>query len=125
MQVVESLKKVHQIRQVTGSREIAKLSVRGIGLRSHTSVAIGMFDALAAAGVNVEMINTSELSVNVVVASQHGQRRIRELEAEICREFGITKSVARSMRSKLELFRLSRAHASTATILVCLLTSIL
>lgn len=80
MQVVESLKKVHQIRQVTGCREIAKLSVRGIGLRSHTSVAIGMFDALAAAGVNVEMINTSELSVNVVVASQHGQRGLESLK---------------------------------------------
>lgn len=80
MEVVEGLKKQYQIRRVTGCREICKLSVRGIGLRSHTSVAIGMFDALASAGVNVEMINTSELSVNVVVASQHGQNGLASLK---------------------------------------------
>ncbi len=80
MEVVEGLKKQYEIRRVTGCREICKLSVRGIGLRSHTSVAIGMFDALASAGVNVEMINTSELSVNVVVASQHGQKGLASLK---------------------------------------------
>jgi aspartate kinase len=79
IKVVEGLKQQFQIRRITGSREICKLSVRGIGLRSHTSVAIGMFDALASAGVNVEMINTSELSVNVVVASQHGQNGLKSL----------------------------------------------
>jgi aspartate kinase len=82
MKVVEGLQKQFQIRRVTGCREICKLSVRGIGLRSHTSVAIGMFAALAAAGVNVEMINTSELSVNVVVASQHGQKGLASLKAK-------------------------------------------
>jgi aspartate kinase len=80
MQLVEGLKKHYQIRRVTGCREICKLTVRGIGLRSHTSVAIGMFDALANAGVNVEMINTSELSVNVVVASQYGQSGLASLK---------------------------------------------
>ena len=48
-------------------REIAKLSVSGIGLRSHTGVAIGMFEAFAKAEINMEAINTSEVRVNVVV----------------------------------------------------------
>ncbi len=49
----------YQFRKVSGSKDIAKLSVSGIGLRSHTSVGIGMFEALAAAGINVLMINTA------------------------------------------------------------------
>jgi aspartate kinase len=79
MGLEDALKKQFGIRRIEGCREICKLTVRGIGLRSHTSVAIGMFDALAAAGVNVEMINTSELSVNVVVASQQGQTGLASL----------------------------------------------
>jgi len=71
--LIESLKGKYKISRVTGCRAISKLSVSGIGLRSHTSVAIGMFEALASSGVNVEMINTSELRVNVVVESQNGQ----------------------------------------------------
>ncbi len=53
---------------------MAKLSVSGIGLRSHTGVAIRMFQALSEAGINVEMINTSEVRVNVVVDGRDGRR---------------------------------------------------
>lgn len=52
---------------VTHSSRVAKLSVSGIGMRSHTGVAIRMFRSLADAGINLEMINTSEVRVNVVV----------------------------------------------------------
>ncbi len=72
MQAMDELKKKFSVSRVLGSDDIAKLSVSGIGLRSHTSVAIGMFEVLSAAGINVEMINTSELRVNVVVASKAG-----------------------------------------------------
>ena len=47
--------------------QIAKLTVSGIGLRSHTGVAVEMFKALHEANINVDMINTSEVRVNVVV----------------------------------------------------------
>ncbi len=73
MQAMEELKKKFSVSRVLGSQEIAKLSVSGIGLRSHTNVAIGMFEVLAEAGINVEMINTSESRVNVVVASAAGE----------------------------------------------------
>ena len=65
---------------VTSSPRVAKLSVSGIGLRSHTGVAIRMFRSLAEAGINVEMINTSEVRVNVVVAGEHGQKALECLK---------------------------------------------
>jgi aspartate kinase len=79
LQVVESFKKQFGVHTVTGSPQICKLSVSGIGLRSHTSVAIGMFQALANSGVNVDMINTSELRVNVVVDSGSAKQALASL----------------------------------------------
>ncbi|MFQ5732429.1 MAG: aspartate kinase [Planctomycetaceae bacterium] len=52
--------------------DIAKLSVMGIGLRSHTGVGEKMFRALAEAGVNIQMINTSEIRMSAVVAAADG-----------------------------------------------------
>ena len=52
--------------------EIAKLSVMGIGLRTHTGVGKQMFQALAARGINVKLISTSEIRMSVVVAKEHG-----------------------------------------------------
>ena len=66
---------------VTSSAKVAKLSVSGIGLRSHTGVAIRMFQSLAQAGINVEMINTSEVRVNVVVEGRHGKQALASLQA--------------------------------------------
>ena len=57
---------------VSHDAEIAKLSVMGIGLRSHTGVGQKMFAALAAAKINVELINTSEIRISVVVAKEQG-----------------------------------------------------
>ncbi len=66
---------------VTSSPQVAKLSVSGVGLRSHTGVAIRMFRALAEAGINVQMINTSEVRVNVVVNGSEGKRALGCLQA--------------------------------------------
>ncbi|MGB6043415.1 MAG: aspartate kinase [Pirellulales bacterium] len=66
---------------VTGSTRVAKLSVSGVGMRSHTGVAMRMFKSLADAGINVEMISTSEMRVNVVVDGQHGAQGLECLEA--------------------------------------------
>jgi len=60
--------------ELSFEREIAKLSVRGIGLRSHTGVGRKMFQALADAGINVVMLNTSEILMSVVVASEAGEK---------------------------------------------------
>jgi aspartate kinase len=65
---------------ITGSPKVAKLSVSGIGMRSHTEVAIRTFRCLAEAGINVDMINTSEVRVNVVVEGQHGRKALDSLQ---------------------------------------------
>lgn len=68
------------VRKVTSDGDISKLSVSGIGLRSHTSVAIALFKALADEGINVLMTNTSELRVNVVVAGKDSKRALEALK---------------------------------------------
>lgn len=80
VKAVESLKSRYSFRRIVSNDQIAKLSVSGIGLRSHTSVAIGMFDALAQAGINVQMISTSELRVNVVVSAKDGAKGLAALQ---------------------------------------------
>ncbi len=60
-------------------RDIAKLSVMGIGLRSHTGVGEKMFRALADANVNIQMISTSEIRISAVVSPEDGQRALESL----------------------------------------------
>jgi len=78
IQVLETMD--YKFRKISGSTEIAKLSVSGIGLRSHTSVAIAMFKSFAESGINVLMINTSELRVNVVIDGKQGQKGLECLQ---------------------------------------------
>ena len=69
LQVAKSIQSTHAMREVQGEGGIAKITVSGIGLRSHTHVATLLFERLAQDQINVEMINTSELQVNAVIAS--------------------------------------------------------
>jgi len=82
VQVANELRQELGFEGVIHKQEIAKLSVSGIGLRSHTAVGIGMFRALAEAGINVEMINTSEVRVNVVVDAAYADRALVCLKQE-------------------------------------------
>ena len=67
VKVAKAIAAKHGMRDVQGAGGIAKITVSGIGLRSHTSVATLLFECLAADKTNVEMINTSELQVNAVI----------------------------------------------------------
>ena len=81
---VEAAKRIAQslgCKQVTSSPIIGKLSVSGVGLRTHVGVAIRMFKALSDAGINLEMINTSEVRVNVVVDGAAGEKGLTQLQA--------------------------------------------
>jgi aspartate kinase len=64
---------------VTHEPRIAILSVFGIGIRTHTGVGVRMFNALSKADINVEMINTSEVRVNVVVDTGKGEAGLAAL----------------------------------------------
>jgi aspartate kinase len=65
---------------VNSCPRVAKLSVSGIGMRSNTSVAIRMFQSLAEAGINVDMMSTSEVRVNVVVDGRQGKPALAALQ---------------------------------------------
>jgi aspartate kinase len=60
--------------ELSFDRDIAKLTVMGIGLRSHTGVGDRMFRALAEAEINIQIINTSEIRMSAVVASESGEK---------------------------------------------------
>ena len=66
----------------TSNPRVAKLSVTGTGMRSHTSVATRMLKSLADSEINVDMISTSEVRLNVVVDGPHGQKGLEELNRE-------------------------------------------
>jgi aspartate kinase len=59
---------------------VAILSVKGIGIRSHTGVGLRMFQALADAEINVEMVSTSEVRVNVAIAAEKGTAGLSALK---------------------------------------------
>jgi aspartate kinase len=62
--------------RVVGDGNIAKLYVLGVGMRTHTGVARKMFGALARRGINISMINTSEVRVSVVVDGDRGEEAL-------------------------------------------------
>ena len=59
--------------------DVVKVSVVGVGMRSHTGVAQTMFDALAAEGINIEVIATSEIKISVLVDSKYRELAVRAL----------------------------------------------
>jgi len=80
--VAEAASKNYGCEKVVHKERISKLSVSGIGLRSHTGVAMGSFEALAEAGINVEMISTSEVRVNIVVDGDDGDKGLACLQKQ-------------------------------------------
>ncbi len=68
-------------REYVGNKEIAKVSIVGVGMRSHAGVASKMFDTLAAENINILMISTSEIKVSVVIAEKYMELAVRALHA--------------------------------------------
>jgi aspartate kinase len=66
-------------REATSTADIAKLSVVGIGMRSHPGVAAKMFETLAANGVNIDMISTSEIKISVIIALKDAEKAARAI----------------------------------------------
>jgi len=71
--------------KVLGDEDIAKVSIIGVGMRSHAGVAARMFEALAAESINIVMISTSEIKVSVVVDEKYTELAVRVLH----RAFGL------------------------------------
>jgi len=67
-----------EIRQ---DESVAKVSVVGIGMRSHAGVALTMFKALADKGINIQVISTSEIKISVLINSEYTELAVRALHA--------------------------------------------
>ena len=68
-------------RKVTGDDSIVKVSIVGVGMRSHAGIASTMFKALADEGINIRMISTSEIKISVVVDEKYLELAVRTLHA--------------------------------------------
>src|SRR5690554_2108077 len=80
-QVLEQIVKELGARECVGDNKIAKVSIVGVGMRSHAGVASKMFDALAAENINIQMISTSEIKVSVVIAEKYLELAVRALHS--------------------------------------------
>lgn len=74
-------------REVTSDNKIAKVSVVGVGMRSHAGVASQMFAALAEVGINIQMITTSEIKISVIIEEKFLELAVRALHSS----FGLDK----------------------------------
>jgi aspartate kinase len=81
MATVESLKGTVAMESVSGSSEVAKVSVIGIGMRSHAGVAAQTFRALASRGINIQLITTSEIKISVLIDAAYTELAVRTLHS--------------------------------------------
>ena len=79
--VIGGLKKELGLRDVITAEKIGKLSIVGVGMKSHTGVAGKLFETLAKAGVNIEMISTSEIKISVVIDLAKGEAAMKAVHA--------------------------------------------
>ena len=68
-------------REVAGDSKIAKVSIVGVGMRSHAGVATKMFEALSNEGINIQMISTSEIKISVVIDEKYLELAVRALHS--------------------------------------------
>lgn len=68
-----------QAKEVIADENISKISIVGLGMRSHAGVATTMFDALASNGINIQMISTSEIKISVIINEKYTELAVRVL----------------------------------------------
>jgi aspartate kinase len=79
LDILKQLGRELHAREAAGDDKIAKISVVGVGMRSHAGIAGKMFQALANEGINIQMISTSEIKVSVVVDEKYLELGVRAL----------------------------------------------
>jgi aspartate kinase len=79
--VIEGLKKEVGFREAVANEQIGKLSIVGVGMRSHSGVAAKMFETLGREGINIDMISTSEIKISVVIDLAKGEQAVRAVHA--------------------------------------------
>jgi len=79
LEIVEGVATEIGARGVVSDTDVVKVSVVGLGMRSHAGVAAHMFEVLARESINIEMISTSEIKISVVIAAKYGELAVRVL----------------------------------------------
>jgi aspartate kinase len=79
--VIDQLKSEVSFGRVIATENIAKLSIVGVGMKSHTGVAGKMFETLAREGINIDMISTSEIKISVVIDLAKGEQAMKAVHA--------------------------------------------
>lgn len=77
--ILKNTSKELKAREVKGDNKIVKVSLVGVGMRSHAGIASKMFKALADHGINIQMISTSEIKISVVVDEKYLELGVRAL----------------------------------------------
>jgi aspartate kinase len=89
LKILEPVVKHIKARGVESGDRIAKVSVVGVGMRSHAGIASTMFRTLAEEGINIEMISTSEIKISVVIDEKYTELAVRVLH----KAFGLEQPV--------------------------------
>ncbi len=79
LQIVKEAIKEFGGKEVKSNEDIAKVSIVGVGMRSHSNVATQMFSALAKEGINIQMISTSEIKISCIIDSKYTELAVRAL----------------------------------------------
>jgi aspartate kinase len=79
LQIVKETNKEFGEKEVIFNEDIAKISIVGVGMRSHSNVATQMFSALAKEGINIQMISTSEIKISCIIDSKYTELAVRAL----------------------------------------------
>lgn len=79
IELLETKRSAMGFERIVGDPDVVKISVVGVGMRSHTGVAMRMFSALADKGINIQVISTSEIKISVLVADAYTELALRTL----------------------------------------------
>ncbi|MGM0568100.1 MAG: aspartate kinase, partial [Elusimicrobiota bacterium] len=83
-EVLDKVRKKINAGDVVSDKDVSKVSIVGVGMRSHAGVAAKMFEVLFKNSINIEMISTSEIKISCVVDSKKGKKAVKALHDEFC-----------------------------------------
>ena len=79
MTILEKNKDDIGYRNIISDSDCAKISLIGVGMRTHTGIAQKMFEALSEKGINVQTISTSEIKISVLIGAEYAELAVRAL----------------------------------------------
>lgn len=79
--LISNLKQEIGYRDIISDEKIGKLSIVGVGMRSHSGVAAKMFETLAGEGINIDMISTSEIKISVIIALSKAEQAMKSVHS--------------------------------------------